>query len=212
MIRQSSNDATGYIVDLLTGTTGGPDLPSAAFRRWLHRRGAVQRHFERWGWPEFAPIRVTQKTWEESPYGREQQSRGQVPNNRNRLTTEAVARLLWSIDRDEVVSKPACREMRRLLHRRRNAKARRNPGDNQVDGFLGEGLPENARLWSKAGWTSKTRHDAAIIELKGGRRFVLVVFSEGRKLAEDTGLLPAMAREAARLMALLKDEPERRRR
>jgi beta-lactamase class A len=212
MIRESSNDATGYIVDLLTGTTGGPELPSAAFRRWFRHRGAVQRYFERWGWPEFAPIRITQKTWEESPYGREQQSRVQVRNNRNRLTTEAVARLLWSIDLDEVVSKPACREIRRLLHRRLDAKSRRRHADNQIDGFLGEGLPGNARLWSKAGWTSKTRHDAATIELTGGRRFVLVVFSEGRKLAENTGLLPAMAREAARLMALLEDGPERRRR
>ncbi len=212
MIRQSSNDATGYIVDLLTGTTGGPDLPSAAFRRWLHRRGAVQRYFERWGWPEFAPIWVTQKTWEESPYGREQQSRVQVRNNRNRLTTEAAARLLWSIDRDEVVSKRACREMRRVLQRRLDAKARRDHADNQIDGFLGEGLPEDARLWSKAGWTSKTRHDAAIIALKGGRRFVLVVFSEGRKLAGNTALLPAMAKEAARLMGLLDDRPARRRR
>lgn len=212
MIRTSSNDATGYIVDLLTGTTGGPDLPSAAFRRWLHRRGAVQRYFERWGWPEFAPIRITQKTWEESPYGREQQSRAQVRSNRNRLTTEAAARLLWSIDRDDVVSKAACREMRRLLHRRLDARARRDQADNQIDGFLGEGLPADARLWSKAGWTSKTRHDAAIIELTGGRRFVLVVFSEGRKLAENSGLLPAMAKEAARLMGSLEDRPERRRR
>src|SRR5471032_1311757 len=38
MIHQSSNDATNHIVDLLTGTTGGPDLPPAAFRRWLARR------------------------------------------------------------------------------------------------------------------------------------------------------------------------------
>jgi len=212
MIRESSNDATGYIVDLLTGTTGGPELSAAALRRWLKRRGAVQRYFERWGWPEFAPIRIAQKTWEESPYGREQQSRIQIRNNRNQLTTEAVARLLWSIDRDTVVSKPACQEMRRLLHRRLDPKAGSGRADNQIDGFLGEGLPGDARLWSKAGWTSKIRHDAAIIELTGGRRFVLVVFSEGRKLAENTGLLPAMAREAVRLMALLEDEPERRRR
>lgn len=170
MIRDSSNDATAYIVDLLTGTTGGPDLPLPAFHRWLHRRGAIQRYFERWGWPEFTPIRLTQKTWEESPYGREQQSRVQVRDNRNRLTTEAVARLLWSIDRDEAVSKPACREMRHLLRRRLGAKGRRRRADNQIDGFLGEGLPGDARLWSKAGWTGKTRHDAAIIQLKGGRR------------------------------------------
>jgi len=112
MIRQSSNDATNYIVDLLTGTTGGPELPKAALGRWLRRRRAVQRYFERWRWPEFAPIRVTQKTWDDSPYGREQQSRISVANNRNRLTADAVARLLWAIDRGEVVSPAACQRQR----------------------------------------------------------------------------------------------------
>jgi hypothetical protein len=49
-------------------------LPSAAFRRWLHRRGAVQRYFERWGWPEFRYPHHAEDLGE-SPYGREQQSR-----------------------------------------------------------------------------------------------------------------------------------------
>jgi beta-lactamase class A len=201
MIRESSNDATGYIVDLLTGTTGGPELAPAALRRWVRRRGAVQRYFDGWGWPEFAAIRVTQKTWEESPYGREQQSRVQLQSNRNRLTTDAVARLLLAIDREEVPDCGAWGEVKALLRRDLDPRSSRRRTDNQVQGFLGEGLPQNARIWSKAGWTSKTRHDAAIIELADGRRFVLVVFSEGRKNAENLRLLPAMARAAARLIA-----------
>jgi beta-lactamase class A len=200
MIRVSSNDATNYVVDLLTGTTGGPELPPAALRRWLRRRQAVQRYFERWQWPEFAPIWITQKTWEDSPYGREQQSRIRVRNNRNRLTTDAVARLLWAIDRDQVVSQRACREMRGLLRRYLNPSNHRRRADNQIHGFFGEGLPSDARLWSKAGWTSDTRHDAAIVRLASGRRFILVVFTEGRGLSENPQLLPALAREAARLL------------
>jgi beta-lactamase class A len=192
MIRASSNDATNYIVDLLTATTSGPGLPAAALR-----------YFERWQWPEFAPIRVTQKTWDDSPYGREQQSRTRVPNNRNRLTTDAVARLLWAIDRGEVVSPRACREMRGLLRRYLNPSNRRHRADNQIHGFFGEGLPPDARLWSKAGWTSYTRHDAAIVRLANGRRFILVVFTEGR-LSENPRLLPALAREAARLLGRLR--------
>jgi beta-lactamase class A len=200
MIRESSNDATNYVVDLLTGTTGGPELPPGALRRWLRRRQAVQRYFERWRWPEFAPIRITQKTWDDSPYGREQQSRIRVPNNRNRLTTDAVARLLWAIDRDLVVSQRACREMRGLLRRYLNPSNHRRRADNQIHGFIGEGLPSDARLWSKAGWTSNTRHDAAIVRLANGCRFILVVFTEGRGLSENAQLLPALAREAARLL------------
>jgi hypothetical protein len=69
-----------------------------------------------------------------------------------------------------------------------------------VKGFLGEGLPAGSRLWSKAGWMSQARHDAAIIALPGGPRFVLVVFTEGARASADTRRLPAVAAEAARLL------------
>jgi beta-lactamase class A len=152
---------------------------------------------------------VTQKTWDDSPYGREQQSRISLVNNRNRLTADAAARLLWAIDRGEVVSTAACREMLKLLRRYPGSADRRRRADNQIDGFFGQGLPPDARLWSKAGWTSDTRHDAAIIELANGRRFILAAFTEGRRLSENSRLLPALAREAARLLG--RETPVRRR-
>ena len=46
-----------------------------------------------------------------------------------------------------------------------------------AEGFFGEGLPPGSRLWSKAGWTSETRHDAAIVALPDGPRFILVAFT-----------------------------------
>lgn len=201
MIRQSSNDATNHVVDLLTGTTGGPALPPATFRRWLRRRHAVNRYFAGWRWPEFAAINVCQKTWEEGPYGRERQSRVAVRNNRNRLTTDAVARLLWAIDRGEAVSAPASRAMRRRLARNPDPRHLARHPDNQIAGFFGEGLPAGARLWSKAGWTSKTRHDAGIVRLADGTRLVLVVFTEGEMQAANKRLLPFLARRASALVS-----------
>lgn len=192
MIRHSSNDATAYVVDLLTGTMGGPELPPRPLALWLARRQAVNRYFAGWGWPEFASLNASQKTWEDAPYGRERQSRS-VPGNRNRLCTDGVARLLLAIDRGEAVSPAASAAMRRLLARDPSA---RGP-ENQVVGFLGQGLPAGARLWSKAGWTKTTRHDAAIVRLPSGRRFVLVVFTEGLAQAENTNLLPRFAAKAA---------------
>jgi len=69
---------------------------------------------------------------------------------------------------------------------------------NQVTGFLGAGLPKGTRLWSKAGWTSRTRHDAAIIQLENGTRFILVVMTFGQALAQNTRLLPFISRQVAR--------------
>ena len=61
---------------------------------------------------------------------------------------------------------------------------------NQVTGFLGGGLPPAAQLWSKAGLTSKVRHDAAYLELPSGRKLILVLFTRGT--ADDVKLLPAI--------------------
>ena len=47
------------------------------------------------------------------------------------------------------------------------------------------------RLWSKAGWTSTARHDAAYVETPDGQKFVLVVFTNGH--ANDRDIIPAIA-------------------
>ncbi|MGE0121172.1 MAG: serine hydrolase [Dongiaceae bacterium] len=201
MIRRSSNDATNYVIDLLSGAVGGPALPPPAFARWIARRQAVNRYFRSWRWPEFAGINVLQKTWEDGPYGRERQARTRFRRGRNLLTTDATARLLWAIDRGAVVSPAACRAMLALLERRPVGDAVAE-GDNQIAGFFGDGLPPGSRLWSKAGWTSETRHDAAIVALPNGRRFILVAFTEGRAQAENAKLLPFLARRAAAELGL----------
>ena len=52
---------------------------------------------------------------------------------------------------------------------------------SQDNAFIGLALRTvpGARLWSKAGWTSQSRHDAAFVALPNGARFILVVFTEG---------------------------------
>jgi len=202
MIASSSNDATSHIVDILTGTTSGPMLAPAAFARWQSRRQAANRFFTRWRWPELAGSNLTQKTWYEAPYGRERQSRYEVKDNGNRLSSDGVARLLLAIERGEAVNRRRSRAMLRLMARFPERIDPKNPWD-QMTGFLGEGLPPGARLWSKAGWSSRTRHDAAIVELAGGRRFILAVMTFGKPLAASKRLLPFIAGEVARGVARL---------
>jgi hypothetical protein len=68
--------------------------------------------------------------------------------------------------------------------------------EDQTFGFTGIALAEppvaGAKLWSKAGWTSQTRHDAALVELADGRKFILVVFTTGQ--ANERGIIPSVAR------------------
>ncbi|MFM7360629.1 MAG: hypothetical protein ACKO25_02140, partial [Cyanobium sp.] len=41
MVRQSANDATSLVVDLLSGTCSGPALPSRPYAAWMRRRQLV---------------------------------------------------------------------------------------------------------------------------------------------------------------------------
>lgn len=194
MIRDSSNDATGLVLDLLSGTTSGPALPPELMAAWIEQRQLVNQWLGTLAWPELEGVNACQKTWGDGPFGREREFYGPDLENRNRLSTDATARLLEAVLASRLVSPPACRRMQALLARSLDGAERAADPENQVDGFLGEGLPAGARLWSKAGWISQARHDAAYVEQQDGPPFLLVAFSEGRERAEDSRLLPELAR------------------
>jgi hypothetical protein len=84
--------------------------------------------------------------------------------------------------------------MRQLLHRSLDPQQRAADPENQVDGFLGAGLPAGSQCWSKAGWMSQARHDAAYIESEDLPPTLLVVFAEGAACSRDGHLLPEIAR------------------
>ncbi len=186
MIVDSYNEATGYVVDQLTGTTSGPELPPAEFNAWFQKRDAVNRYFKELG---YQSINVNRKTWCEGPYGREQQLAKQPPpDNRNWLTTEATARLFTDIVKGRAVTPGRSRQMLEL-HQRQPFDS---DGNAQSREYTGAVLPAGAKLWSKAGWTSEVRHDAAYVELPTGERFILVTFTVGH--SKDKEIIPALAR------------------
>ncbi len=191
MIVDSSNDATGLVLDTITGTTGGPELRADEIAAWLEKRNWVNRYFAALG---YAGINVNQKTFAEGPYGRERQARGKNFENNNRLTTGATAGLMVAIATGKAVSAERSKQMMALLHRDFLAPAK-DP-DDQAHGFSGSALPKGAGYWSKAGWTSTARHDATYIELPNGARYVAVIFTvDNAKRAE---ILPYIAGELAR--------------
>ncbi|MEB3226411.1 MAG: serine hydrolase [Synechococcus sp.] len=196
MVVDSSNDATSYIVDCLTGTTSGPELPPEPLQTWSHQRNIVNRYYQSLGWEELAPINVNQKPWGDGPYGRERQFLGPNYENRNMLTTNAIARLLHGIMGGVAVSRERCQTMIKLLNRSLNVVPPEGVDEeNQVTGFLGEALPEGSQLWSKAGWTSRARHDAAYIEAPGQQPYLLIVFTEGEVNAKNHTILPFISQQ-----------------
>jgi hypothetical protein len=197
MIVDSSNDATSLVVDVLTGTSSGPMLPPGPFETWKQQRNIINRYFQSLGWEELQNINVNQKTWGDGYYGRERAFVGELYDQRNMLTTNAVARLLHSIIGGVAVSSGRSQQMMQLLKRDLHSPAAGLCEDNQITGFLGEGLPKNAKIWSKAGWTSQVRHDCAYIEIPNQSPYLLVVFTENPALAGDRRLLPFISQAFA---------------
>ncbi len=187
MIVSSSNDATHYVVDVLTGTTDGPELDDAALKAFMEKRNAVNRYFASLGYQH---INVEQKTWCEGPYGREKQALGPNNENRNMLTTDAVARLWFEIVTGRAASPAHCQAMMDLLHRDPFLKS--DDPDDQATAFMGKSLPPGSQYYSKAGWTSSTRHDSAYIRLPNGAEYILVVFTVNH--SRQTDIIPYISK------------------
>ena len=110
--------------------------------------------------------------------------------NRGMVGSQHVANRKYSAyARHRAISGADSDAMLALLERPLNPL---RPDENQVKEFIGESLPAGSREWSKAGWTSEVRHDAAYIELPGGRKISLVIMTRGT--ADDVKLIPAIAK------------------
>ena len=189
MIVDSSNEATQYVVDVITHTTAGYELPAKEMDEWQYQRNAVNRYFSSLG---YTNINVNQKTFCEDAYGRERVSRGPNGENRNKLTTDATARLMMEIVTGKIANQARTTAMMELL--KRDYAGQSNDPDNQGVGFTGIALKgrEGFRLWSKAGWTSTTRHDVAYVEMPDGGKFVLATFTSQH--ANEREIIPTVAR------------------
>lgn len=198
MIVDSGNESTGYLIDVLTGTTSGPELPPAELAAWHEKRNAVNHYFHTHGYPE---INANRKPWHEGPYGRDKQAVDQFTPSRNSLTANATARLLVEIFSGRCVTADRSAQMLQLMKRDVSDLTK---ADYQTREFIGAGLspalekialglPATAKMWSKAGYMSVARHDAALIELASGKKLALVIFTERNSDLKE--IIPGMARQ-----------------
>ncbi len=190
MIVDSSNEATQYILDILTETASGAEMPQKEFDAWQYKRNRVNRWFSSMG---YTNINVNQKTFCEDAYGIEQQSRAYKGQNRNMITTNATARLMAEIVTGNMNTPERTKRMMDLM--KRDPFAKTSDADSQATGFTGKLLIDrnmtDAKLWSKAGWTSRARHDVAYIETADGIKFVIAVYTENN--ANEKDIIPSIA-------------------
>ena len=194
MLSYSSNDATSFLVDLLTGTTSGPCIEGEIWENWKYQRRLINDWLNNLNWEELREINCCQKTWDDEPFGREKEFYGYKNKNRNAMTTDSTARVL-----EEIMLHNDYQEhelnLKDLLKRNLNKVVLKDDPLNQIVGFLGEGLPESTNLWSKAGLMSEVRHDAAWWINNPSLQTLLVVFGDGAQYFKDSSLLPSIAKE-----------------
>lgn len=195
MIRVSSNDATGLIIDVLTDTTGGPELEPDELAGWMNKRQAINRWFASL---RYQGVMACQKTWNEGPYGRERQGYGQDRHLRNSLTANACNRLMTEISRGTILDFAACDRMLARL-------ARANPRDDvaadfQARAFIGRAIGTGVRLWSKAGFVETERHDIARVVAPDGRQAILTIFTRNGTRKPD--VIPYLAQQIFRELGI----------
>ncbi len=199
MIANSNNDATSYILDLLTGTTSGPSLNESNYEAWKIQRQLINHWLNDLRWPEIENWNCSQKTWNEGPFGREKDFYGKKNENRNSMSTDGTARIFESFMTLEMLPKLESDNLRKNFQRSLDPVGRKQDLENQIDGFLGEGLPLASKLWSKAGLMSEVRHDVAWWEAPNKNPMLAVVFTTGKELIKDQFLLPAISSELNKL-------------
>lgn len=198
-IQKSDNEPASRILDRLTDTTSGVPLEGEAYQKWLKKRLSINRFFEKAG---YTNINISQKNFPipylklDGPEGRDLQMRGDpLRPIRNQITTDQAARLMYEIFTDRAVSEKYSQKMKELLKRDLRAEVWKQELYNSIEGFLGEFLPvEDVEFYSKVGWTSSSRQDAAFIASQDVRtRYILVIFGDSRAYAEDWEIFPEMS-------------------
>jgi beta-lactamase class A len=88
------------------------------------------------------------------------------------MTAVAAARYLQILAADALVDPESCDEMRKLM-----VRDVRNQNYQRMR--IAGGVPKGAKVFSKTGTTSDTFHDAGIVVLPNGHKFILTVFITG---------------------------------
>lgn len=193
MILWSSNMGTNYVIDLLTGTTGDTLLSGAEFDAWVAAREGLNRWFTALDWPEFAGCNLTQKLMDDQRYGREAQFAALHGGYLNALTPIATARLMAAIFTGGLpLSQAGLARAQATLLRDRNSPEAALP-HFQVSEFLGGQLPDDLRIWSKAGhnlWTGDAKaswfkHDMIRVEGEGLAPMTFVLMTQGKRIADE---------------------------
>ncbi|MEB3189555.1 MAG: serine hydrolase [Snowella sp.] len=200
MIRESDNNSTSNVIDIITQTKSGATLSPAEYATWSNKRNLMNQFFEHYY--GFKGINISQKVFPipdidySSPEGRDQQIRGNNPDTpiRNKLSVQHAAYLMYFIAQENFLS-PQLKELLKWDLNSFDWKSTSIDYFNPIKSFFGESLPQDTIFYSKAGWTTQTRSEVAYISTPDGKtKYVLAIFTEDTNYAKDETLFPEISK------------------
>ena len=181
-LKHSDNDALGLLVDFISDTTSGLRLHDNEYDSFKAKRESIEHFFKS---RNYSPdLILRNKCFSFAPYGRDRQlvyeDGEQIMSNR--LSINDVNKIM----KDIKLNYP---DLLPLMKRDFD-----DIEDEHIK-FIAAGLTEFrddiSELYSKAGWTSKVRHDVALIKTNSGDEFLFVIMTRG--LSKHNDLIPEIA-------------------
>ncbi|MDD9899284.1 MAG: hypothetical protein OXU45_09845 [Candidatus Melainabacteria bacterium] len=188
-LRESDNDALSYLMDYNSGVSSGPRLDEAGLEVFKNARHQISEFFHERGYSK--QLNLPGKCFSFAPYGREKQlSLEEEGLGRNAILIQDVVQIMMALRADfpELFV-----SIKRELE---------DDSDIQTQ-FIARGLREDKdqikEYFSKAGWTSMVRHDAALIKTNDNKEIIMVIMTKNLSQFED--LIPCLANSCFSVIA-----------
>jgi|GEM_PF-2457282 hypothetical protein len=172
MLHLDDHDATNRVVDFVTATESGAELPKADFFAFAKKRGYTNWMFRCIGFQNF---NVNQKMWPCDPFGRDLQLLGLRLNqnfeNSNRVTSNHAAALMYLLRENAIASQRASCDIMQNIER---SVPQKKIGNLQG---IADGLPPGSKLWSMQGYTASNFNEVALVTLPNHKQYILSVMT-----------------------------------
>lgn len=169
-LEESDNDALSLLYDFISDSNSGV-YDKKTFAKFPHARNSITKYFQEKGFSE--NLALHNKCYSFAPYGKDLKLF--LKQGSNQILLSDIEKIMQLIISDEELLESMTRT-----------------GLDEQSEFIYKGLDENKIdfFYSKAGWTTSVRHDAAYFSYVG-QKYLLVILTKG--LSEDKDLIPKLS-------------------
>nr|AUG32545.1 hypothetical protein PLO_556 [Paulinella longichromatophora] len=190
MAFMASRDATSMVIDYLTGTASGPKIHNQSKYNWYEQRQLLNNWLSELDWPELIGVNVSQKLLSEGAFGRERQSCGIHYQNRNRLSTGAMIRLLHIIVSNSLPLLITYQRIQYLF--KLNFDINIDSSESQSMSIWRTSKRGNSSYIDKVVFNEVTYHKIIMARTKDQVPNIIVIFNENSKVFRDDYTVPTL--------------------